>query len=235
MLASRPVMRRTGRALPAFVAVLAFALVVAPAAPANTFDTIFKAYQRTGKVDACRYSASDLKKALGQVPNDIEQYAPDFPAALQAAAEKRASGGCDKPTAGTTTQAAPAGGGPTATTGVPPGAGASPGAAPAAGGVPADGTPKPTPSSAPAASAADKAIGAAAVKHHDDGSGVPAALVALAVVLGLLAVGALAWALTRWLAWEPPWLVRARHAGAEAGWRASATWAEFTDWVRLGR
>jgi hypothetical protein len=25
-----------------------------------------------------------------------------------------------------------------------------------------------------------------------------------------------------------------RHAMAEAGFRASATWAEFSDWVRLG-
>src|SRR4051794_34548387 len=225
-------MRRPSRLVPVLLAVLATGLLAAPPAPANTFDTIFKTYQRTGKVDACRFSASDLKKALHQVPNDIEQYAPDFPAALQAAAEKRASGGCDKAAApaATTGGAAP----PTATTGVPPPAA---GAAPAAGapaGQPADGTPKPTPSSMPAAGAADTAIDTAAGRD-DGGSGMPAALVALAVVLGLLALGALAWAGGRWWAWEPPWLVRARHAGAEAGWRASAAWAEFTDWVRLGR
>src|SRR6476619_7309862 len=109
-------MRRPRRLVPALIAMLATGLLAAPAAPANTFDTIFKTYQRTGKVDACKYSASDLKKALGQVPNDIEQYAPDFPAALQAAAEKRASGGCDKAAAGTSTQATPAGAAPTATT-----------------------------------------------------------------------------------------------------------------------
>src|SRR3954471_19088019 len=131
-------MRRPSRLVPVLLAVLATGLLAPPAAPANTFDTIFKAYQRTGKVDACKYSASDLKKALGQVPNDIEQYAPDFPAALQAAAEKRASGGCDKAAApaATTGAAAP----PAATTGVPPGA--ATGAAPAAGapaGQPADG------------------------------------------------------------------------------------------------
>jgi hypothetical protein len=28
---------------------------------------------------------------------------------------------------------------------------------------------------------------------------------------------------------------RSRHATAEAGWRTSAAWAEFTDWLRLGR
>ena len=31
------------------------------------------------------------------------------------------------------------------------------------------------------------------------------------------------------------WADRARHATAEAGWRASSTWAEFTDFVRFGR
>jgi hypothetical protein len=56
------------------------------------------------------------------------------------------------------------------------------------------------------------------------------------VVLGALVVGLLAlWLVARWWAWEPRWLVRWRHATAEAGWRASAAWAEFTDWLRLGR
>jgi hypothetical protein len=56
------------------------------------------------------------------------------------------------------------------------------------------------------------------------------------VVLGGLVVGLLAlWVIARWWAWEPRWLVRWRHATAEAGWRASAAWAEFTDWLRLGR
>ena len=56
-------------------------------------------------------------------------------------------------------------------------------------------------------------------------------VIAGAIVLALL----VAWAVARWWAWEPRWLVRWRHAGAEAGWRASGSWAEFMDWVRLGR
>jgi hypothetical protein len=43
------------------------------------------------------------------------------------------------------------------------------------------------------------------------------------------------WALARWQAWEPPWVVRWRHATGEAGWRAGNAWSEFTDWLRLGR
>jgi hypothetical protein len=55
-------------------------------------------------------------------------------------------------------------------------------------------------------------------------------------VLGaLLFLGALAYGVARWRAWEPAWWPRMRHASSEAGWRASATWAEFTDWLRLGR
>jgi hypothetical protein len=44
----------------------------------------------------------------------------------------------------------------------------------------------------------------------------------------------LAWALARTLAFEPHWTLSLRHAVAEAGFRASATWAEFSDWARLG-
>ncbi len=57
-------------------------------------------------------------------------------------------------------------------------------------------------------------------------------LVALAA-LALVALAGLAAAM--WWAWEPGWLPRWRHAWQELGFRASATWAEFVDWVRLGR
>ena len=59
--------------------------------------------------------------------------------------------------------------------------------------------------------------------------------VALIVVAALLVMLLALWAFARWWAWEPHWLARWRHATAEAGWRASAAWAEFTDWLRLGR
>ena len=52
---------------------------------------------------------------------------------------------------------------------------------------------------------------------------------------GLTAAPAAGWGTARWWAWEPRWLVRVRHAGAEAGWRVGSLWGEFGDWVRLGR
>jgi hypothetical protein len=93
--------------------------------------------------------------------------------------------------------------------------GASPSTAPA------------TPSTAPAPASTTQAQPAA-----DDGREVPLGL----IVAGAILLAALAlWGFARWWAWEPPWLARWRHATAEAGWRASAAWAEFTDWLRLGR
>jgi hypothetical protein len=53
------------------------------------------------------------------------------------------------------------------------------------------------------------------------------------VVLVLLAL--VAWGIARMLAWDPAWLAGARHAVAEAGWRASALWDDFGDWARPGR
>jgi hypothetical protein len=61
----------------------------------------------------------------------------------------------------------------------------------------------------------------------------PGAL-ALAVLGALLALGCIVWALARWLALEPRWTVSLMHSLREASYRASATWAEFTDWARLG-
>ena len=58
--------------------------------------------------------------------------------------------------------------------------------------------------------------------------------IVIAVLAALLVLGCLGWALARRRAFEPHWLLALRHATAEAGFRASATWSEFRDWVRLG-
>jgi hypothetical protein len=218
------VMKRTGT-----LVVLLALLAIAPAAQANAFKDIFGAYKKSGQVDACKWSARQLADAKDQVPNDIEQYAPDFPNALNDAIQKRAAGGCAKsaapaPATTSTPGAPPAQ--PTATTGVPPGT--TP-AAPAS-----SQAPQPTPTSNPSPAIADKAVLAASKSRSSD-AGVPAPLVALAVIGGLLALAALLYLVARWWAWEPDWLVRARHAGAEASWRASGSWAEFMDWLRIGR
>jgi hypothetical protein len=60
-------------------------------------------------------------------------------------------------------------------------------------------------------------------------------MVLLIVLAGLVAALLAAVGFARWWAWEPRWLVRVRHAAAEAGWRVGGAWADFTDWLRLGR
>ena len=55
-----------------------------------------------------------------------------------------------------------------------------------------------------------------------------------AAIAVLLLLACAAWAFARSRAYEPHWLVSLRHAMAEAGFRTSATWAEFSDWMRLG-
>ena len=61
-------------------------------------------------------------------------------------------------------------------------------------------------------------------------------LLITAIVLGALALTIiLIRLLWRWRGWDPRWLRRWRHANAEAGWRLSLGWAEFRDFLRLGR
>ena len=202
---------------------LAAAALAAPAvAQANAFDQIFKDYQRTGKVEPCKYSQAQLQQAQSQVPNDVQAYAPDFPNALQAALEQRAGGACrsgGQAPVQTTTAATP----PPATTP----------AAPTPSGVTTTPAPTPDPTVAPAAN--DQAIARTAASASGSDASVPAPVVALAVLGGLLALGGLLYGLAHWLAFDPPWAQRARFAMAEAGWRVGNTWSEFADWLRLGR
>ena len=217
------------------------ALVVAPPAFAGAaYDRVFSDYQRDGKIDACKHSEQDLRKAKDEVPNDIEQYAPDFPAALDDALEQRARGGCgaDKQADSQSTGAAPA-----ATTANPNG-----GAAPAGAATPARrprrpprrprprrrDAPAPPGTANPATTADDGKIVNAANRSSDKGGDAPAPLIVLAIV-GALALLLLAlWAIARWFAYEPAWWPGTRHALQEAGWHAGGAWENFTDWLRRG-
>jgi hypothetical protein len=72
-------------------------------------------------------------------------------------------------------------------------------------------------------------------RTHPHSSGhVSTEAVVLAAIAALLLLACAAWAFARSRAYEPHWLLSLRHAMAEAGFRLSATWAEFSDWVRLG-
>ena len=221
---------------PLLLALLALA-VLAPAALADDFDKVFKDYSGDGRIDPCKHTAAQLQRARKDVPPDIEQYAPDFPDALDQAIEARARGRCDKKKAAAApaTTATPPASGPTGTT-----TEASPSTT--------TGSTGPTTTAAagePPAPAADHAVPgvpkdnaiarAADAKGGGGDSDVPAPLIALAVLVAALALAAAAVGAARWRGWEPPWALRARHALGEAGWRAGNTWSEFADWVRTGR
>jgi cobalamin biosynthesis Mg chelatase CobN len=207
----------------AVIALTCAAVLVMPAAArANAFDDAFKEYRNTGAVDGCKHTAAELAQAKAQTPKTIAQTAPGFPAQLAVAAAKRAKG-CSKQEEKATSTATAAT--PPATTTIAPDATQTQATAPAP--APAPAATQPPAGAATTAAATGTAANSAAA---DDGA--PVALV-LAGALVLLAL--LLWAVARWWAWEPRWLVRWRHATAEAGWRASAAWAEFTDWLRLGR
>jgi hypothetical protein len=216
-------MGRTRTSLLCALAALSLPLAAAPLAHADAFDRIFRDYQKTGKVNPCLFTEAELQQAQGEVPNDIQAYAPDFPNALQTALEQRTGGACKtaagQPAAGTTA----AGATPAATTpAAPPPQGATV-------------TPAPTPDPTAAPAASDQAIAKTALGLRTSDAGTPAPVVALGVLGALLALGGLGYGLAHWLAWDPRWARHARHAVGEAGWRAGNTWSEFTDWVRFGR
>jgi hypothetical protein len=79
------------------------------------------------------------------------------------------------------------------------------------------------------------ALALVVVRHTTPPARLSTGALVAAALAALLIVVCLAWAAARWWAYEPRWTVALRHSLAEAGWRLSASWAEFSDWVRLGR
>ncbi len=71
-------------------------------------------------------------------------------------------------------------------------------------------------------------------KQKPSAKGLSAGALALAILGALLVLGCIVWALGRWLALEPRWAISLTHSLREASYRASETWAEFSDWARLG-
>jgi hypothetical protein len=213
-----------------FLIVCAASFAYAATAQANLLDVIAQDYADDQQINPCKYTEKDLRALKDLVPNDVEAYDAGFSAALDDALARRAEGACKK--GGATPQAAapPAGAAPP-----PPARGTPPAAA--ATGAPAVVQPPPKPTAEPTAApdiAVHDEIGVAA-RASDPATDAPFPIVALAVFAGLGALGMLLFGLVRWRAWEPAWADRFRHAAGEAGWRASSTWAEFTDFVRFGR
>jgi len=217
-------MRRT----PLFLVTLVMSLVLAAPASADLFTDVVNDYLKDSRLDVCKYTQDQLKKIKDAVPVDQNAYTPEFIAAVDDAIARRAEGGCNKSKAGA----------PAITPAAPGSSGAPPPKGPAAPapGQPAAVQPPPTPTAdpTPAPGVATDAI-AVAARTTDSGGDAPFPVLALAVIGGLLALGGLLAGFVLWRGWDPAWAQGVRHATGEAGWRASSTWAEFTDFVRFGR
>ncbi|MEV4423673.1 hypothetical protein AB0L40_27450, partial [Patulibacter sp. NPDC049589] len=87
-------------ALVALLTALALLGPVAGAARADTFDDIYADYRKTQKIDPCKYTPKELRDAKGMLGSDSDQYAPEFPDALDEAIA--ASGDCKKESTTTT-------------------------------------------------------------------------------------------------------------------------------------
>jgi hypothetical protein len=92
--------------------------------------------------------------------------------------------------------------------------------------------PMPDPRTPSRAHSITPALTLAATVHRS--TGLSTGAIVIAVIAALVALACASWALARHRAFEPHWLLTLRHSVAEAGFRASETWAEFTDWIRIG-
>ncbi len=195
--------------------------VVAAPAPAQTpaAENVLRDFVTDGRIDPCKHSSGTLRLVLRNIPPDIEQYAPDYPAAVQAALEARARGECERrenrPAAATPTPAPPA---PTPAPSAP---------APTQTIVPEPPQPEPSPAGPAATDGALDRLATASA-----GNPVPTPVVLLGGLFALLSLAVLLLVGARRLGWEQGPLA---HSWREAGHRTSAWWEDFSDWLRVGR
>lgn len=209
------------------LAALALLLAALPARADQAYEKVASAYaQAGGRLDPCAFTTAQLEAALRGIPPAIRSTVPALRSAIEGAIAARDRGRCRgvRPEEGTTGGAAAPGSVPPPVTTTPAPAATTPGAT----------TPAPAPTAtatAPVAPAPAQQQPAPATSNHDR----TPLVVALIVVGALVLLALLLWALARARGWDPAWTARMRHSWGEAGYRTTSTWAEFTDWLRLGR
>ncbi len=210
---------------------LAAALLLLPAATAladrATFDRVSAAYaDNAGELEPCWFSQADLESALEGIPRNFEDVVPDLRRAIEAGIAAHRAGDCRgiEPTGGPAESETP----PPATTPTTPTAPDTTAVAPPPAGTPT--TPAGTPPATPQQVTTTPGVQPPGTKRSTR------PLVIGAIALGaLLLLALLTWGWARLRGWDPPWAARMRHAWGEAGYRVTSTWAEFSDWLRLGR
>ena len=225
---------------------------------------VYDDYRSDAAIQPCDHTVAVYRRTLREITPAVEEATPAFRPAVEAALRERdhgrhkcleqdsptqpgtngggAAGGTTKPTPPVTQ---PAPGAPSAPSGAPPAVSQPPSGAPAppAPGAPApanrapaaQATPAPTVAPPPPITSSAPAQPGEVVLLDRPHEGTPKGLL---IALGLLALSALLAALALLagrLGWGEERLAGSRHAWGEATYRASATWADFLDWMRLGR
>ncbi len=198
----------------------------APAAGAqDPFRAIIDDWRADGQVTPCKYTPAQLNATLN-LPGDIEQYAPGLIDQIQNALQTQAAGACDRrPEPEPAEEAAPA---------------------PAPVQPPSAPTPEPVVevSRPPAPEEVRKVVEAVAKAPAPPvaasgalrGAEAPAPVWLLGALAAAAALAGLA-ALVAWFfGWSAERFTRPLTAAtAEAGGRGADVFAEFRDWLRLGR
>lgn len=226
---------------------------------------IYRDFEKDGRIEGCDHSVKALKIALRSISDEYEQDFPDFKDAVKAAIRSNKRTGCVEatptptPTASATpapTSPAPVAPAPTSSpvplpsstpeSGQIPGLGgtfddgsgdkpskpksgkATPTPGPGEGAIP-EGTPAPTATPAPTTAAPLPPKLVVTRASAEPNLFVPGTMLAIAL-FGLLFA-----ALSALAARRSGRLAGLDQAWREAGFRASGAWAEFKDWLRLGR
>ena len=240
------------RPITVFAVALALLAAVAPAARAQDkfpadVQKVYDDYRSDGVIDVCDHTQATLESTRDTIKPDFDRDYPDFREAVEAGIDKHKDGGCggddsstsDSSGGGTPPAATSTPGSGTSTVAPPaesatPDAGAESGTLPQATATvpPEDAIPPqagatPVPTVPPAAPAATPTPAEPKIVHSGHRSlTLPIVLIAIAL-LGLIAL-----ALSALFARRNP---RLRHAWREAAFRTRGTWADFSDWLRLGR
>lgn len=218
-------MRRT--IITACLALAALGSFAPVAGAQNPFRAIIDDWRADGQITPCKYTAEQLNATLN-LPGDIEQYAPGLIEQIQAALQTQAAGGCDrKPEPEPVEEAAPE-----------PAPVAPPPSAPTP--EPVVEVAEPPAPEEPARVALEAVAKAPAPPVAASGSLRGAEAPAPVWLLGALAAAAALAGIAALVAWFFGWsaerLTRPLAAAtAEAGGRGADVFAEFRDWLRLGR
>jgi len=225
-----------------------------PADASKEVKAVYADYSRDGVIDVCDHTRDVLQQTLDGIEADFDRDFPDFREAVKAGIQRHDKGRCEEATA-TPTATATATASPEAIATASPDDGALPPATDDGSGTPDDGTlppatddgstqpedgalppategasptPVPTPTVAPTVAPVTPTPSPTPVvvtRSSTDGLLVPGILVGLALFGALILTMAA-------LSGRSP---RTRHAFSEAAYRAKGTWADFSDWLKIGR